>query len=233
VSTKAAPGEPLDLPLPDYERIEQDVRAGILTLREIARQYRSPRDATRIMSHVAILKMSKLKGWDADLREKIAAKAEVKLQQAEAKKAAKDLRAMTSAEVIEANAERIAQVRSEHRGDIGRMRELARSLMAELIEQTDHLEDMQALREIIAAPGDKQMGKLAAIFDRVISTGDRIDSGVKLSMMFKNLIGIEREAYGLTADKDGSEGKDALSGMSAGDLRKVESVLSRILVEEA
>jgi hypothetical protein len=63
---------------------------------------------------------------------------------------------------------------------------------------------MQALREIIAAPGDKQMSKLAAIFDRVISTGDRIDSGVKLSMMMKNVIGIEREAYGLT-DKDKGE----------------------------
>ena len=52
----------------DWESIERDYRAGLLSVREMA--------ATYGVSHVAIMKRAKKDGWERDLSAKIKAKAE-------------------------------------------------------------------------------------------------------------------------------------------------------------
>lgn len=55
-------------PPPDWERIEIDFRAGVLSTREIAQAHG--------ISHTAINKRAKAYGWDRDLSAKIKAKAD-------------------------------------------------------------------------------------------------------------------------------------------------------------
>jgi len=56
-------------PAPDWEKIEADYRAGVLSLREIA-------DANPGVNHVAIARRAKRDGWSRDLSAKIRAKAD-------------------------------------------------------------------------------------------------------------------------------------------------------------
>ena len=60
---------------PDWERIEQLYRAGLLSVREIA--------ASCGVSHTAIQKKAKAGGWERDLKAKINAKADSLVAKAE------------------------------------------------------------------------------------------------------------------------------------------------------
>lgn len=60
--------QPSQKAAPDWERIEADYRAGLLSVREIA--------ASNGVSHVAIGKRAKRDGWERDLQAKIKAKAD-------------------------------------------------------------------------------------------------------------------------------------------------------------
>lgn len=59
---------PQEKKTPDWERIEADYRAGLLSVREIA--------ASQGITHGAINKRAKRDGWERDLAAKIRAKAD-------------------------------------------------------------------------------------------------------------------------------------------------------------
>lgn len=185
-------------PAPDWERIESDYRAGVLSLREIAGPYK--------VTEGAIRKRAKRDGWERDLGAKIQAKAESLVRKAEVRNAVRSDSALTDRQIIEANAERIAQVRGEHRGDIARVRNLGLTLLSELEGQTANLEDLERLGELMAAPDDNGMDKLNDLYRKIISTPSRIDSAKKVAETLKHAIGLEREAYGLDVKGDDKEG---------------------------
>ena len=105
---------------PDWERIEFDYRAGLLSSREIA--------SAGGVSHTAINKRAKRLGWDRDLAVRIQTKADALVARRMVSDEVAAQRLATERQIIEASAERIAQVRGEHRGDIQRVRTLALSL---------------------------------------------------------------------------------------------------------
>lgn len=108
-------------PTVDWERIETDYRAGILSLREIAA-------ANPGSNHVAIKRRADREGWTKDLSSKIAAEAE----RVVTRKAVTDGRVVTDKVVVEVNASAVAQVRLQHREDINRYRNLATGMLAKL-----------------------------------------------------------------------------------------------------
>ena len=177
---------------PDWERIEGDYRAGLMSLREIA--------SAHTITEGAIRKRARRDGWERNLQAKIQAKAEaIVARRAVVAEGAK----VAEREIIEANAERIAQVRGEHRADITRTRALALQMLGELEAVTASLEDFEQLGDALRNPDDRGQDKRNEIYQKVISSAGRVDSLKKLSDTLKTLIGLEREAYGLDAAPDG------------------------------
>lgn len=176
----------------DWEAVQRDFRAGVLSLREIG--------VAHGLTHTAVAKRAKRDGWARDLKARIQARADELVQ---AREAAPRMSAGTEREVIEANAERIAQVRSEHRQDINRVRSLGLALLSELEAQSAHLEDFERLGELMAAPDERGVDRMRDVYQRVISTPGRVDSAKKVAETLKQAIGLEREAYGLDDETNG------------------------------
>ena len=175
---------------PDWERIEADYRAGVLSLREIAGMHPG-------VNHVAIARRAKKEKWTRDLAAKIKAKADDLVTRQAVTGDVTAERAVYERQIIEANAARIAQVRGEHRADITRARALALKMLAELEGETDSLELLQELGELLRKPDDRGNDRLNDLYLKVISSAGRVDTLKKLSETLKNLIGLEREAYGI------------------------------------
>lgn len=188
---------------PDWERVEADYRAGVLSVREIA--------ASQGISHTAIQKRAKADGWERDLAAKIKAKADSLVAKREVATQVATERVETERGIVEANAEVIANVRLTHRGDIRRYRELANSLLQEIEVETGSLDLFEELGEILRSEDDKGQDKRNDIYRKVISGASRIDSMKKLADTLKVLIGLEREAYGIgETDKPASGDAAAL-----------------------
>ena len=179
----------------DWERIEADYRAGVLSLREIA--------AAHAVSHVAVQKRAKKFGWTRDLAAKIKAKADELVTKQAVTTSVTTAAAVSERQIIEANASRIAQVRGEHRADIMRARALALKMLEELEAVTGNLGEFEELGDILRSEDDRAQDKRNDVYLKVISSSGRVDTLKKLSETLKNLIGLEREAYGLDTAPDG------------------------------
>jgi DNA-binding Lrp family transcriptional regulator len=179
----------------DWERVEYDYRAGLLSVREIA-------DSQGI-SHTAVSKRAKKDGWERDLSARIKAKAEALVSKAEVSKEVANQRLETERVIVESNALAIANIRLAHRKDISRARNVSLDLLAELEHETANPELFEELGELLRSEDDKAQDKRNDIYRRVISSAGRIDSMKKLADTLKTLIGLEREAYGLANAADG------------------------------
>ena len=190
----------------DWERIELDYRAGVLSLREIAEKHPNT-------NHVAISRRAKKEGWVRDLSEKIKNKAEkiVTEQTVTADVTAKN--SVSENEIIDSNARVIADVRLSHRKDIGKARSLANALLEELEHQTINREDYESLGILLRSEDERGIDKLNDLYMKAMSTPSRIVSMQKLADTMKTLVGLEREAFGI--DKEVEQKADPL-----GDLLK-------------
>lgn len=175
----------------DWEKIESDYRAGLLSVREIASQHG--------ITHGAINKRAKRDGWERDLSAKINAKAERLVSRREVSKLVSTEKAFSERILVEANAEVIANVRMEHRGDIRKARGITNALFDELSAECADVESLRKLGELMFSPDDYGRDKLSEIYHSIIAMPERVKSVKALSEAMKNLIGLERQAYGLDA----------------------------------
>lgn len=191
----------------DWERIEADYRAGLLSVREIA--------ATQGVSHTAINKRAKAEGWDRDLSAKIKAKAEALVSKREVSAQVSTDRAETDRAIIEANAEVIANVRLAHRKDIGRARTLAMSLLAELEAQTTDRELFAKVAELLSGGSDDDQialpDKMMDLYRAVTSLPGRTKTMKDLGDTLHKLISLEREAYDIAPPKQELEHKGGIT----------------------
>lgn len=187
---------------PDWERIEYDYRAGVLSIREIASQHG--------ITHGAVNKRAKKEGWERDLKAKIKAKAEALVSKRAVSTEVSTKRADTERQVVESNAEAIANVRMAHRGDISRSRRLANKLLDELEALTDNRELYDELGELLRQPDDRGMDRMNDIYHKVISLPGRTKAMKELAETMKTLISLERQAYDLDSKLGGSD-SDELS----------------------
>lgn len=183
----------------DWERVEVDYRAGLLSLREIAAQHS--------MAESAIRKRAKRDEWSRDLNAKITAKAEA-LVRKELVRSAVRTETITEREVVEASANAVATVCITQRKDIGRNREMVSKLFEELEAVTDNKELFSNIAEILSGSEEVSESMMAA-FRKAMSLPGRADTMFKLANTQKVLIGLEREAYNI-GEKGTSTGKVSL-----------------------
>jgi len=188
---------------PDWERIEQLFRAGVLSLREIAA-------ACPGSNHVAIARRAKKHGWVQDLSAKIKAKANdlVTRQGVTADVTAE--RAVTDRAVIEVNAQAIANIRMAHRGDISRGRRLTNKLLDELEGLTDNRHLFEELGELMRSEDDNGQDKRNDLYQKIIDLPGRSKTMKEMAETLKTLISLERQAYDLDT-KSGGNDADELS----------------------
>lgn len=198
-----------DKPAVDMEQVELAYRAGVMPLRQVG--------AMGGVSAATILKWAKKHGWERDLSAKIKAKADAKVNAAAVNKPVNVNTAVHERETVEANAEAIARIRLGHRTDISKGRGIVVKLLGELDGITDRPELIEDLQQALhdAELGDEpddvdrqaargRAQRLREALDRVISLQGRVASVKGLAEAMKNLIGLERQAWGL--DDDGGEG---------------------------
>ena len=182
---------------PDWERIELDYRAGIKTLRQIA-------DENGI-THGAINKRAKRDGWERDLSEKINAKADALVSKAAVSSLVSTESRAAEKQVVDANAQAVANVRLAHRRDIQRARKLTNSLLDELEQQTDPdtLVMLRELGELLRSEDDNGQDRRNDLYQKVISLSERSKTLKTLADSLRVMVDMERQAFGMDA-KGGS-----------------------------
>lgn len=178
----------------DWERIESQYRAGLMSLREIADDHG--------ISEGAIRKRAKRDDWARDLGAKIQQRADDLVRKAEVRAEVRSTQSATEREVIEASALRIAQVRGEHRHDITRMRSLILRLLAECEAEAAEPGVFAGIGDLLRAPDDRGMDRLNDAYQKAISLPVRIKGVKELAETMKTLVGLEREAYGIVSAED-------------------------------
>ena len=178
---------------PDWETIESAYRAGLMSIREIASQHG--------ITHGAINKRAKRDGWERDLKAKIKAKADALVSKREVSTQVSTGKALSERILIEANAEVIANVRMEHRGDIRRAREITNALFDELGAECADIEALRKLGELMLQPDENGRDRLNEVYQSIIALPERVKAVKALSDAMKNLIGLERQAYDIGDDK--------------------------------
>lgn len=176
---------------PDWERIEIDYRAGILSVREIA--------SRQGVSHVMIGKRAKKGGWERDLSAKIRAKADdlVAKQTATKDKEPSGTQKELTAVVIKENSEQLASVMLTQRRSVSRAHTLCMRLLEELEATTTDPELFATLGEFLREEGGDAAAKRSAAFEKVMTFTSRVDNMKKLGETLRNLVTVERDIYGL------------------------------------
>lgn len=184
----------------DWAAVELDYRAGLKSLKLIGKE--------QGVSDAGILKRARKEGWTRDLHKKIQQKTEAKL--AEAAVRSERVKASESV-VVEANAQIQTNVILAHRTDIQRFRAITNRLVEELMVQTEHTDLLTDLERAVNAEGGMDFDDRIKVFNRVISLGNRAGIMKTLSDSLRNLIVLERQAFGLDVERqDGGTGIEDL-----------------------
>ena len=189
----------------DWGQIELDYRAGIKSLRQIAAEHG--------ISEGAVRKRAKRDDWTRDLSERIQDKAEQLVRKEAVRSEVRAERTATEREVVEANAQAVANVRLAHRQDISRARRITNALLDELEQQTypATLGMLQELGDLLARPDEKTgRDKLNELYQAVISLPERSKTMKVLAESLQKLVDMERTAFGM--DKE-APAEDAFAKM--------------------
>lgn len=179
----------------DWERVEADYRAGILTDRAIGK--------SNGLSHGAIQKRAKKEGWSRDLAQRIEKRREEKVAKAAVAKHGSQMSLATEKQVIEANAEMQTSVILGIRKDVGLLKKTVLGLASELSALSNQ-ELQDALELILVDKTDKSsqayITALNKAFDAALSLGGRSSTVKNLVGSLGILIDKERQAFGIDRD---------------------------------
>lgn len=191
----------------DWEAIEANYRAGILSLREIGR--------AQGVSDTAIRKRAKAEGWERDLTAQVKVRARVKLVRTDG---SQGQRTRTDAEIIEEASDTQVSVVRSHRRDISTGRRIIASLFDELIEGTERREEIDAAIEVETA-GDTN-GQRAAMMRRAVALPSRAATMQSLAGALKHIVVLERQAFSI--DTGGDPDEPATKGDVSAALAKLD-----------
>lgn len=198
----------------NWEAIERDYRAGVRSLEMIGQEYG--------VTKGRISQVAKAKGWSRDLNAKIKAKAEEKVAQSVLNETLNaDLNAQRKVaedQVVEANAELIAQKLFGQRSDVTRYRGLINKLTDQLELQLDSPDLFERLAELMSEGAeDGAIDKLNEAYRKVISLPSKVDTAKKLAETLRILIELERKVLKLDSDSGSGGGnvEDFLAGIGA------------------
>lgn len=196
-------------PIADWPAITVDWRAGIKTKLEMSQEYGVSRQA--IEKHFA------KRGIERDLKAKINAKADAIVAKA-AVKVTTERPVASEEEIIEANAQVVADVHGRQRGLIARLRNVVAGMLAEVDAEVANPELFEKMGELLAEESGEKLNEL---YRKVMSLPSRVDSVKKLSETLKILIALEREAYNIQPGADPAKQLGEKIGMSAAEAWKL------------
>lgn len=187
----------------DWEGVERDYRAGLLSLREISDKYKKSGSP---VSHVSIKHKAEKEGWVRDTRAKIQQRAQELVNKAEANSLpnaeAALLSKATENQVVQVNAIKAADIQISQRRDITRMRNLVIKLLEECEAEASDPAVFYELGILLRSEDRNGQDKLNDAYHKAISLPSRIKGVKDLADALKTLISLEREAYGLAAFVD-------------------------------
>lgn len=201
----------------DWDAIEPQWRAGIKTKLQMSEEFGVSRAA--MDKHFAKL------GIDRDLTEKIRAKAEALVTQAQVTREVTAESVATERDIVDANATMQADAVLGQRKDISRSRGVVKKLFAELETQLDCAEDFAKLGDLMASPDDNGTDKLNELYRKVMSLPSRVDSAKKLADALRVLIELERKVLRI---KDDSSLEDAAKKFGDGVAMSAMEAYSRM-----
>lgn len=186
----------------DWERIEAEYRAGVLTLRQIA----SGHD----ISHVSIAKRAKKEGWDRNLQARIQAQAIAQVNKAQVNA---PVNKVTENEVVAVNARMQADKILEHRKDLTRLRQLEEQLMEELSGGEDgngpyKLYITQYQGQIV----EKVVG---------LTVSEKASTLQSLAAVRAKRIELERKAFGMESEREVERSSGTVGDMSTAELEQL------------
>lgn len=182
-----------DLGPPDYERVHADYSAGIRTLRDMAQQIGC--------SPAALLKHARTHKWTRDLRARINARAEEKVNKAvlnaQVHESQKTARAATEQAVVEAGSEALMQVRLAHRRDIAHARGIVQALMEEMAVVTHEPALLAQVHMLLGLGEEVPEALLRQVAQVVTDLPGRAKTADVLLGALRTAVTLEREAWGL------------------------------------
>ncbi len=181
----------------DWDAMEPEWRAGIITKKQLSEKYK--------VSRAAIDKHWGKLGVERDLTAKIRQEAEALVTREAVTREVTQADRVTENEIVKANAVMQADIIRSQRKDIQRYRTLCQALLAQLEAETGEPELFRDIGIMLAAPDDKGNDKLNEAYFKAISLPSRIDGVKKLAEALKTLIGLERQAFGLSDSPDGGK----------------------------
>lgn len=195
----------------DWDRVAIDIRAGILTDRQIGEKHGR--------SHGAIQKYAKKHGIERNLSERIRQRTEIKVAKAVvAKDGSQEVAKLSQEQTIEFASEVASTILIKQQGRLGRHVAVAEAHISELESQTINRELYEKLGELMFSPDENGIDKMNELYKKVISTSSRIDSHKKAVEIEKTLIALERQAFGIDVEKREAGGAEAfLKRLAASD----------------
>lgn len=176
----------------DWEQIERQYRAGVVSLREIGRDHG--------VSDTAIRKRAKADGWERDLTEKVKERSRAKLVRTlGSHDGSHEQRARTDAEIVEQAAETQVTVVKSHRRDIATGRRIVATLFNELIKATEQRHEIDDAIEVETAT-DKDGGKRRAMMRRAVGLPSRASTMQSLAGALRSIVVLERQAFNIESD---------------------------------
>mgnify|MGYP001615101115 CR=1 FL=1 len=182
----------------DWEAVEREYRAGVLSIREVGRIHG--------VSDKAIRNKSKELGWERDLTAKVNEKVRNELVRNESAPA--DLK-QTEREIIEVAAATVVQVVRGHRGRIKQGSDLVELLTKQLTDVAGKRDEFERGIEIECAD-DKSQERMARLM-RAVSLEKHAAIAVNLANATKVWVGLERQAFSITDVADDKSPAEALS----------------------
>lgn len=190
---------PQEKPRTDWEAVERAYRAGVLSIREIAK--------LKGCSDTAIRKKATAAKWERDLTEKVNEKVRSELVRSEVRTA----NPQTEREIVEVAAATVVQVVRGHRSKIKQGGALVELLTQQLIDVAGRRDEFEeAIEEETAI--DKT-GERRAKMMRAVSLATHAGIAVNLAAATKTWVGLERQAFNIKEDSEPE--KDDLSALLA------------------
>jgi hypothetical protein len=189
---------------PDWEVIERQYRANILSLRAIAAQFG--------ISDTAIRKRAKAEGWQRDLADRVRKVAKEKLVRTDGSQSGSQSgsqqtsKSVSEKEITENAAELIVAVVRDHRSTLGSGRKIVSTLIAELQEASDNRAEIEESIEEETKGNENSKRRNSML--RAVSLPVRAGVMLNLSAAMKNVIAMERIAFSM--DEQSGDGEASL-----------------------
>lgn len=192
----------------DWEAVEREYRLGVRSLREIGQEYG--------VTEGGIRARARKNGWDRDLSAKVAARAETLVRKEAVRSELRSTQVANERALVEASAEALKDVLLGHRADIRKAREVVKNLLRRL-EGVTNAEEMD-IQSLILAVGQNDPAAANGLA-KVLSMPNMVQSVKGLTDALKNVIGLERQAFGL---KDGESDRPPGDGGGSPAMSNIE-----------